>query len=543
MAKPKFKRIRTLPPELKDPAYDADREKFELERKAERDRLKNETKYGAPRGETRPPTGRPRGRRPKSAYAASNDSADFVKRAEVSRQEEKEAERVRGEIAKNTLELTYEIDYAPRPYQAAMEAALDSGKKRACLVWARRHGKDFACWNYLILKALETKGTYFYIFPEYSHGKKVIWQGITESGASYLEQIPRDLIHGKTETDMRLHLKNGSVIQVLGSAKPDALRGTNPIGVVLSEYAYQSPAIWTHILDPILTKNGGWAIFNSTPNGRNHFYDLCEYAKANPDRWFYSCVTNEDTGFVSAEEIARKKAQGMSEELLQQEYGCSFDCGVQGSYYGKLIQDAGKEGRIGSVPYDRNHLVYTAWDIGISDAMAIIFWQRRGNEILIIDHYENTGYALRHYAEHVKGLPYQYGKHFVPHDSRARSAQTGQTFVFAAAELGLSMTPIDNAVSILDGIERVRGALPRMYFDSVRCDYLLRCLQEYHSEYDDHARVFRNTPKHNWASHSADAMRILALSLAHTNSGASMSAEELAQLRRKAGVPLRRVGE
>lgn len=452
------------------------------------------------------------------------------------------AEMVKKDLELHTVHKVYEIDYVPRPYQMAFEQAMDSGKKRACLVWARRHGKDFACWNYLLMKALEKRGTYFYVFPEYSHGKKVIWQGITESGSSYLEQIPPDLIQSKTETDMRILLKNGSDIQILGSANPDAIRGTNPIGVILSEYAYQNPAIWTHILDPILTKNGGWAVFQSTPNGRNHFFDMCEYAQKNPKEWYFSKVTNAETGFVSSEEIARKKAQGMTEELIRQEYYCDFLSGVQGSYYGRLLQVAMEENRIGPVPYDQNLLVYTAWDIGISDATAIVFFQRRGNQILVIDHYENVGYPVRHYAEHLKGLPYSYGQHFMPHDSRARSAQTGQSYLMAARELGLDVTPIENRVSLMDGIELVRGILPRMYFDSVKCDYLLRCLQQYHADYDDNARVFRNVPKHDWSSHSADAMRMLCLSLETASVGSSMSPEELLKMRQRAGVPILRVG-
>ena len=434
------------------------------------------------------------------------------------------------------IEMEVTIPYKPRPYQRELEKALDRGIKRACLVWARRHGKDFACWNWMILRAIEQVGTYFYIFPEYSHGKRVIWNGITENGRRYLDQIPFELIQHKSASDMRITLINGSQIQVVGSANYDALRGTNPVGVVLSEYAYQSPNVWTHVLDPILSKNKGWAIFNSTPQGRNHFHDLYEYARSTPQEWFCSVVSNADTHFIADQEIARKKAQGMSEELIQQEYYCSFEAGVQGSYYGRLLQDCSKEGRVGYVPYDRNHLVYTAWDIGISDAMAIIFFQKRGNEILILDYYENTGFALRHYAEEIKAKDYAYGNHFVPHDARNRSPQTGQTFIQVGLDLGLNMTPIPANVGLLEGIEKVRGVFPRFFFEKDKTDYLRRALQNYHADYDEKAKVYRTAPKHDWSSHAADALRTLVLSLESASPGTTMSPEQLKQLRANAGV-------
>jgi hypothetical protein len=282
-------------------------------------------------------------------------------------------------------------------------------------------------------------------------------------------------------------------------------------------------------------KNGGWAIFNSTPNGRNHFFDLCEYAKTNSD-WFYSRVTNAETDYIGQDEFIQMKARGVSQDLIEQEYYCSFEIGVQGSYYGKYLSRLKADGAIGVVRPDPNLLVYTAWDIGISDAMSIVFFQRRGNEILIVDHYENRGYALNHYITELKAKGYDYGSHFVPHDAKLRSAGRGETFLEVARQLGVEMIPIPNQLSILEGIEKVRGLLPRMLFDEKKCDYLLKCLGQYHAEYDDKARVFRSHPKHDWSSHAADAMRILALSEAHHGqTSGSLTPASIAEMRAKAG--------
>jgi len=408
-------------------------------------------------------------------------------------------------------------------------------KKRALLVYHRRAGKDLLCWTYLIKRAFHEKGNYFYIFPEYAQARKALWDSITEDGRSYLDFIPRKMISNIWKHEMKLKLASGSVIQLLGSDNFDSMRGTNPRGVVLSEYAYQNPLVWTLILDPILTKNKGWAIFNSTPNGKNHFYDLYNYALENP-HWYVKLLTIEDTELISPKELENKKKLGISEEFIQQEYYCSFDIGVQGSYYGKYVRDMKAEGRIGHVPYDKNLLVYTAWDLGFADSMSIIFFQKRGNEILIIDFYENHGYQLAHYLDHLRSKDYAYGKHFVPFDAKSHD-RTGNTFVNIAKDQGFNFTVLKQQRSIIQGIEKVRGVLPRIFMDKDNCDFLIRCLLEYHADFDQKTHVYKNIPKHNWASHAADALRYLVQSLDELGTD-GMSVEKLDELKRKAGYQL-----
>lgn len=410
-------------------------------------------------------------------------------------------------------------DYKPRWYQEEFENAMFSGKRRAFLRYHRRAGKDFSCWMFLIYCAIHDRpAAYYYIFPEYAQGKKVIWEGIDESGKRFLDYIPKELLLKKpNSTEMKISVATisggQSLIQIIGSDNPDSIRGTNPYGVVLSEYAYQSPRIWTEILSPILVKNGGWAIFNTTPNGRNHAYDLWINASSSPD-WYTKCLTVEDTGLISKDAIERERREGKSEEMIQQEYYVSWAGVMEGHFYSRVLSECEKDGRIGEVRLDSNHLVYTAWDLGIGDAMSIIFFQVMGDGMInIIDHYENRGYALSHYIEYIRSLKYNYGNHFVPHDGKNRNLITGSTFVDTASQLGIDMTVIPNTKTIQEGIEIVRGTIPRMRFDKVKCDYLLRCLLEYHAEFDDKAKILRKVPAHTWASHAADSMRYLCIAI------------------------------
>ena len=158
-----------------------------------------------------------------------------------------------------------------------------SSKKRAVLVWHRRAGKEKTCWNYLISQALQKVGIYYYFFPHFAQGRKILWDGIDKQGMRFLDHLPACLIDGKkNSTEMKIRLKNGSIIQVVGTNNIDSVVGTNPIGCVFSEYSLQDPNAWS-LIRPILTENGGWAVFNFTPRGSNHAKELFDMAKQNPE--------------------------------------------------------------------------------------------------------------------------------------------------------------------------------------------------------------------------------------------------------------------
>ena len=143
----------------------------------------------------------------------------------------------------------------------------------------------------------------------------------------FLDHIPPELVESLNSQELKVTLKNGSFIQVLGSENIDGLRGISPKGIVFSEYAFQNPTAWT-VMRPILAENGGWALFNSTPNGKNHFFDLWNQAVENTT-WFTQRLTVDDTKVVDKEYIDEERRMGMSEDMVAQEYYVSFDVGAQ----------------------------------------------------------------------------------------------------------------------------------------------------------------------------------------------------------------------
>jgi len=405
-----------------------------------------------------------------------------------------------------TIQLPYK--FIPRDYQIPLMACLDKGYKRAICIFHRRAGKDKCLINLVAKEALKRVGTYFYLFPTYAQGRKIIWNGIDGSGMRFLDHIPKELIKKKLDQEMFIELKNGSIIQIIGTDDIDRIVGTNPVGCVFSEYSLQNPKGW-ELLRPILAENGGWAVFNYTPRGKNHGYDLYQMAKDNPN-WFTQVLTVDDTKAISNEAIEEERASGMDEDLVQQEFYCSFNAAIQGAYYSAQLKKANNEGRITSVPYVETIPVNTVWDLGVGDSTAIWFYQNIGSEIRIIDYYEASGEGLPYYAKVLQERGYVYGEHYAPHDIEVREMGSGVSRIETAASLGIRFRVTKN-IPIDDGINAVRTLFTRCWFDKDKCKQGLNCLINYHKEYDEKRKEYKNTAFHDWSSHAADAFRYLAI--------------------------------
>lgn len=408
------------------------------------------------------------------------------------------------------MQIQIPFNFTPRPYQLPLLRAMDNGIKRAVLIAHRRSGKDKTLINLTVKKMLERVGTYFYFFPTYAQGKKILWDGMDKTGFKFLDHIPVDIRKRTNNTDMLIELLNGSIFQIVGTDNIDSIVGTNTIGCVFSEYALQNPAAWD-FMRPILRENGGWAIFNYTPRGNNHGKKLYDMARNNPD-WFCSLLTVDDTKDINGNriitdaDIEEERRSGMSEELIQQEYYCSFEAAIEGAYYAKEITNMRNSGRICNVPYDSSMPVFSVWDLGINDTMAIGFFQRTITELRMIDFYENKNNGLDHYAKLLKDKPYVYSKHFAPHDIKVRELSDGKSRLEKAEALGIKFEVVPS-LSIEDGIEAARSALTKTYIDQNNCSRFLDCIVEYKKKWDEKNRVFGNKPLHDWTSNAADMFR------------------------------------
>jgi len=427
--------------------------------------------------------------------------------------------------------------YWPRTYQAKVFADYELGIRRFITVWPRRGGKDHTWLNFIIARMEERPGTYVHLFPELAMGKRIIWTELAGGGFSFLEHFPAEFCiddgrRGRNESELTIDWHNGSVYRIMGADMPDRLRGINPVGIVFSEAALMTSKPWS-IVEPILAQNGGWAAFNSTPQGRDWFYRLWTATAGDPE-WHRSIYTIDDicrdgvtfsrdpaTGeyvaapedkspLVTQEYLDKMRKRGADEDWIRQEFYCSFNGARTGAYYGKLIAQAREEGRIGREPHDPLYPVQTVWDLGVADLTAIWFFQNHRRQIRVIDYHEESGRGLQHYIALIKSRPYRYSAHWAPHDIQIREIASGKSRLELAREMGIFFRIVPS-MSVMDGINAVRTILPRCYFDEGRCEAGIQALENYHSEYSDQLEMRKPHPVHDRWSHGADAFRYLAI--------------------------------
>lgn len=397
--------------------------------------------------------------------------------------------------------ITVTIPYTPR---AQFKDFHKRHQRWACIVAHRRAGKTVACINELIKAALTCQKQdprFAYVAPYYTQAKDVAW--------AYLKRFAAPIPGVEAnESELRVDFPNGGRVRLYGADNYDRLRGLYLDGVVLDEPADMDPRAWPEVIRPALADRKGWATFIGTPKGRNGFWEIWEKADGNQD-WFRAMLRASETGLVDQAELNDARAM-LTQEQYEQEFECSFEAAILGAYYGKEIADAERAGRICEVPYEPDLPVHTAWDLGIGDSTAVWFFQVAPDGVRFIDHYESHSQPLGHYAAVLASKPYRYADDWVPHDAKVRELGTGRTRVETLKELKRHPRLVPNH-KVEDGINAARVGFHKFWFDATRCKYGIEALRQYRTEFDEKLKVFKNTPKHDWTSHTADAFRYAAM--------------------------------
>lgn len=413
------------------------------------------------------------------------------------------------------IEIPYNLDY--REYQKPLTRFIRDGWKRGVVCWHRRAWKDKTFFNILVEMAIKDVWGYAYVLPTYAQGKKIIWDSIDKNWLKFKDHIPKEILIWENWTELKFTLANGSFIQILWSDTIDNLRWISPRGIIFSEYAFQNPTAW-EVMRPILAENGWWAIFNSTPNGKNHFYDMYEMAKENPE-WFCQKLTVDDTWAVSQEYIEQERKDWMSEEMIQQEYYCSFNVWAIWSYYSDQVNQAREEWRITQLPFNRDVPLDLYFDLWVNDAFTISFKQNDWIFYNFINYYEDNWKTLEYYFWYIDNFlerkQAKLWRIFLPHDSN----QKWQSFLVSwktiidkfREKYPDKVHLIENKMSVNDWIQESRRIFPKVRFHIDNCSWFIRCLENYKKEWDDKKKIFKDSPYHNWASHWADNFRYFAI--------------------------------
>ena len=418
------------------------------------------------------------------------------------------------------------MSFKPYPHQIELLRAMGSGKKRACCVWHRRAGKDLTAFlGWMVPEAYRKTGTYYYFFPTYAQGKKIIWDAIDNDGIKILHHIPywEQCLFNETELQITLPSvaggSNGSIIQIIGTDKLDSIVGTNPVGCIFSEYSLQNPQAWSFIR-PILEANGGWAIFVYTPRGNNWGFKLYTEACKSKD-WYVSLKSigqtskHDGSPIITLDQIANMRAEGEDEDIIQQEYFCSFSGAQSGSYYSSYLVKAHEQGRIRDNLYDPTLPVDTFWDIGNGDSTVIGFRQVAYNERRWINCYAASRTDLPEFArvlsEYSRTFNYRYRHHYFPHDMKVTEFTTNESRIAAARRLGIRPCSIVAKRPFMEGVDAVRRAFSRYWFDATNCADLISSLTFYHKKWNKEGRVYTDIPEHDSHSHYADMVRYEAI--------------------------------
>lgn len=376
-----------------------------------------------------------------------------------------------------------------------------------------------------------------------------------------------------TDNARELQLSNGSTLRVGTSMRSSTLQylHISEFGKICAKFPDKAREIVTGSLNAIAP--GQYIFIESTAEGREgYFYEMCKEAQAAQDsaknlspldfRFHFfpwhghkayrinseslDLPTHMQGYFSKLEEVLGysidpiqkawyiKRAETQGEDMKREFPSTpdeAFETSNEGLYYSRQIVEARQQGRIRRVYYDANVPVHTAWDLGYNDSTAIWWYQVCGQEIHLLEYYENSGEPLTHYLQLVKNKPYSYGKHIVPHDAAVYEYSTGLSRVEVARNQGIPFT-IASDIGLVEGIDAVRNILNRCWFDEVKCASGLKALESYKKEWNERHGCWSSQPLHNFASHGADAFRMLVVGISKLTSK-GLSAEEWNQLRLK----------
>ena len=412
-------------------------------------------------------------------------------------------------------------EWTPRPHQIELWKYLQAGGKRAMAVWHRRAGKDEVALHHAAMSMMKRPGNYWHCLPQYSQSRKAIWDAVNpHSGKRRIDEAFPPILRANTrDTDMQIRFHNGSTWTCIGSDEYSRTVGSSAAGVVFSEHALGNPSAWAY-MKPMLEENDGWAVFITTPRGRNHAFEMAKHA-ARTKGWFYQLLTARDTGALSAETLDEVLAEyralygfDQGSGLFDQEYLCDWHSQLLGSFYSYEMAQLRSEGRILDCEPIASEYVHRSWDIGIGDDTSVWWFQvQPSGQLLILDHLAASGVSVEWWRDEIfkreRERDWLHGNDYVPHDAKVKEWGTGRTRVETMSSLGLKPILVPMA-SVDDGINAVRRTLPLCVFHP-RCeDGGISALEQYRREWDDEKKCFKPSAVHDWTSHPADSFRYLA---------------------------------
>lgn len=394
---------------------------------------------------------------------------------------------------------------------------------------------------------------------------KRLWAELPEFIKSYM------MLSLIKETQDELGFNNGSMMYLSSSFRSGTLQRLHisEFGKIAAKFPEKAVETKTGSLQAI--KVGNTVVVESTAEGRaNAFYDMwydsINYVGVRSGKDFmpvflswtddpdcrmdipqritdeakeYFIRTEETLGIVLSDNqkwwwVSQSRELG---DKMGQEYPATpeeaFAAVRDGAYFAVIYrEEVESRGRVIDDLYDQALKVEVAMDLGVNDMMVLVFFQRYGKEVRLINEYHNSGEGLAHYVgvmnDMARKLGYRYGSVWLPHDAKVRELGSGQTRLARLKELGVRGRVLKRS-DVSTGIEQVRRMLENTYIDPKTCGYLIKTFFNYSKQWNDVLGVWSDKPYHNEWSNPADAIRYVAMSL---RGGSEMGPSESGKSRR-----------
>ena len=382
----------------------------------------------------------------------------------------------------------------PNTSQTALINAINNPKYRfVCAAVSRRQGKTYIANIIGQLVTLVPGSNVLLMSPNYSLSQ--ISFDLQRQLIKHFDlEVTRD-----NAKDKVIELSNGSTIRMGSVNQVDSVVGRSYDLIIFDEAALvDGRDAFNVALRPTLDKENSKALFISTPRGRNNWFAEFWHRGFSDEypEWASIRATYHENPRLSETDIAEAK-KTMSEAEFNQEYMADFNV-FEGQVWAfnheECIADL-SELELGRMD------VFAGMDVGYKDptTFCVIAYDWDSQKFYLVDEYLDSERTTEQHAMEISKLIDKWNIDYIYIDSAAQQTR----FDFAQ---NYDITTINAKKSVLDGIGHVGGIIDNdRLIVHQSCKESLTCLDQY--QWDPNPNLLKEKPKHNYASHMADAIR------------------------------------
>ena len=398
------------------------------------------------------------------------------------------------------------LGVTPLPSQVAIINAINNPKYRfVCAAVSRRQGKTYIANIIGQLVSLVPNSNILIMSPNYA-----LSQISFDLQRSLIKHFDLEVVKDNAK-DKVIELSNGSTVRMGSVNQVDSCVGRSYDLIIFDEAALADGRDAFNVaLRPTLDKDNSKAIFISTPRGRNNWFAEFFDRGFNDEfaEWCSIRATYKDNPRMSELDISEAK-KSMSDAEFRQEYEADFN-----TYEGQIWNFNHEDCVSNNEALDISSMdVFAGLDVGYRDptAFAVIAYCWDEEKYFVLDEYLDSERTTEQHAEAIQKMIDKWDIDYIYIDSAAQQTR----FDFAQ---NYDISTINAKKSVLDGIGHVAGIVDndKLLVDQ-RCSEVLSCLDQY--QWDPNPNLAKEKPKHNRASHMADALRYALYSFETTNSG------------------------